>query len=246
MKCFVRLIVPANGMITTRIDWIMIASSLEWDSVGSILPATVALFGEVVSFSDFVSTLLLLNCSGVSLLIFVRRLKQRANGAPIWAMMSAGLCFLAQDEFFSLHEGFDAWFHEMSGLQPTEWTSQIDTLVLASYAGIALCLLWLYRSEFVRSAPAWKYFLIAGLAVAFLSIGLDGLGNCRRAFSAVFGDRADDAYIAIANIENACELSAELLFLTFFMHAYWYSSATSLQEMLHPKDLAELPSTATQ
>ncbi len=179
-------------------------------------PASITLFGETVSFSDFVSTLLLLTCSLLSLLIFLKRQKQSAPGAIIWALMSVGLFFLAQDEFFSFHENFDKWIHELTGMQKTEWTTQIDTLVLLSYVVVAIGCLWRYNAEIRECSPYWKLFLVSGFCVAVTAMLCDGFANLKSTHRSWFGEQAAAIFRFDIEMENACELGAELLFVMFF------------------------------
>ena len=185
------------------------------------LRSRVDILGESVSLSDLVSTILLLGCAAISLMIYFQRDRKASSPkAVIWALMSAGLFVLAQDEFFEFHEEFDAWFHELTGIRSTEWTTQIDSVILLSYFVIALMCLWKYNSEIRRCAPFWRRFLVAGLSVALLSIVCDALSNLRSLEKGLFGQYSTAAHQAVIEIENSCELIAEAMFLLFFVSVY--------------------------
>ena len=92
-------------------------------------PRQVTFAGETVSFSDLITAALLVTCAFMSLLIYFIRTRQRIRESPLWAVMSFGLFFLAEDEFFSFHETFDLWVHDLAGMTATAWTTQVDSLV---------------------------------------------------------------------------------------------------------------------
>lgn len=190
-------------------------------------PSSVQLFGETVSFSDFVSTILLFGCGCLSLLIYLKRQSAGAPGAIIWGVMALGLMFLAQDEFFSFHENFDKWIHGLTGMKQTAWTTQIDTLVLLSYVAVAIICVWRCHREIRDCCPKWGRFLIFGLSVAVTSMICDGLANFRRSYDAVFGAWGNSVYLMVIEVENLCELGAEALFMMFFLSALRHISANA-------------------
>ena len=198
-----------------------------------IWPSRITLLGETVSFSDFVSTLLLLVCSVLSLLLFIKRQQQHATSANIWGLMSFGLFILAQDEFFSYHENFDAWIHEFFGIQMTVWTAQIDTLVLASYAvvAVAVALLWRNREEIRKCTPSWTTFLVSGLLVAVFSMICDALANRPETLRFLIRQDAPALHRIVIEIENLCELGAEVLFLAFFASVLRNISSQAFQRI---------------
>ena len=190
-------------------------------------PSSVTLFGETVSFSDFVSTLMLLTCSVLSLLIYLKRQQQTAPGAIIWGLMSMGLFFLAQDEFFSFHENFDHWIHEITGMKQTQWTTQIDTLVVLLYVIVAIALLWRYNAEIRKCAPNWKLFLVTGFAIALFGLFFDTIENLLPSQISLFGEKTSAiAHRIEIEAENLCELGAEVVFVVFFVSAYGYVRAS--------------------
>ncbi len=124
--------------------------------------------------------------------------------------MSVGLFFLAQDEFFSFHENFDKWIHELTGMQKTEWTTQIDTLVLLSYVAVAIGCLWRYNAEIRECSPYWKLFLVSGLCVAVTAMLCDGFANLKSTHQSWFDKNA-----AMSRISKILSL-ANLLFFDLF------------------------------
>ena len=204
----------------------LIADDNLYADTGFFWPSSVTLFGETVSFCDFVSTILLLACSGLSFLIYFRRQKKNASGAMIWAVMSFGLFVLSQDEFFSFHEQFDVWVHEISGMRQTAVPSQIDTFVLATYAIVAAYLLWGSRREIHECAStSWKAFLVPGFMIAIISMICDGLTDSESILNAWWGHRRRGVHRAFIEIENLCELLAEALFVAFFGMVLWNVTA---------------------
>jgi len=125
--------------------------------------------------------------------------------AAFWALLAAGLLFLAVDEVLFIHERIDWFIHSLLGMEETELSDSLDDAVVVAYACLGLACLWHYRAELRRYADL-KLPVAAGLALATLMVLLDLLTTQRPGLGGL-----DHVWWMTA--EEMCKLAAQWVLL---------------------------------
>ena len=132
------------------------------------------------SLATFYSVLMLV---GISLIAFhTARLRARQTNGPathaplFWRLVGVSFLYLALDEGAQIHEHLDRWFHQALGIAETAWTDRIDDLILLIYGMAGLVLIYLFRSEMLRSEKVRRYLVYAFL-LFLITVLLDVLTN---------------------------------------------------------------------
>lgn len=125
--------------------------------------------------------------------------------ASFWALLAAGLLFLAADELLYIHERIDWLVHDLLDKEESDLSDSLDDVVVVIYACLGLACLWYYRDELRRNADLWPPVAV-GLGLAALMVLLDILTSQRPGLGGI-----DELWWMTA--EELCKLGAQWLLL---------------------------------
>lgn len=130
----------------------------------------------------------------------------------LWLLISLGFVFLAVDEKTLIHEGLDRFIMSLGYITPSNMTSRLDDFIVVGYMLGALCILWYYRKEILRSKRCIA-MLGLGFVVGLIHSACDMAG--RIDFISQFA--SDPADIALfLNLTHAGEELGKILAETCF------------------------------
>ena len=173
-------------------------------------------------FITTLSVLYLLLIAVLAFLIFrirnqtTKELPLWKNPAVIWLLITAGLIFLAADEYYEIHENLDFLIHDFFNMEETNLTDHIDDFLVMVYAFLGLGALVVYRNELKLFQEVWPYFVI-GFVLAFIMIIVDALTNGADLLMAFINREPGDPIEAwIKMIEDIAKIFSQTCFVIAF------------------------------
>lgn len=151
----------------------------------------------------------------------IYRIRRKGKGVweksrYIWVILGFGFIYLAFDEVFEFHEGFDYLIHQQLGIEETGLTDRLDDIIVISYLLVGLHLLNISRDEIKKFRNAFGPMRFAFALVILMSI-VDVVSN-RRDIISHFIQNEDWSYtifIGLNIVEEAAKLVASgIIFAT--------------------------------
>lgn len=136
-----------------------------------------------------ISAINLIVGASLAWLIFQQRKRQevpdnKAGGfdprsqISFWALLAAGLLFLALDELLYIHERIDWLIHSLLDMEESDLSDSLDDVIVVIYLGLGLACLYHYRTE-LRLFADLKLPVAVGLGLAVMMVLLDLLTSQR-------------------------------------------------------------------
>ncbi|WP_224825321.1 hypothetical protein [Cognatishimia sp. MH4019] len=160
----------------------------------------------------YISVILLLLLGVTNFRIFLQR-----RSHLIWLLMAVGFVFLAYDDQFKFHEGFDRDIHRFFGMTQTPLTDRLDDFIIGAYAIFGAGALYLARAEIMRYKMLFGY-LAVGFAIVAVSVVLDAVTNDKAVLEwmGLSDTMVSTLKRMLGTFEEVCKLMAEAVFLAGF------------------------------